>query len=828
MSELNTDNSVSDDNILNNQVQSVQQNNSYVSSSEDLNIPYNIFDSSDVMDTVDNNNIEFPNNIFLSWGRNDSGTLFRSEEEIIDGVQSLKFFGNRNIISISSNCYHSGAVTATGELYLCGSNEEGQSNPNRDNNGQLQPFVPKPRIIESLGHAITFGGNEVGQLGHSSNQTSQVAPKLVDFKWKGKGSIAHKVSCGDMYSLFLATSGEIYSCGVGANTGHSNDTNLFHAERIETLVGVNVVYIVAGSSHSFAIASTGELYGWGSSQSGQLGMGDDSSLHYQIPIKIPLPANIGKVVGVSAGYSHSLIWVEKGSIHGCGSNKSGQVGLYLPKVSTFTEIPLHGVCLMAACGSNHSIAVIQENNNSKIYGWGSNIHGQITSTSTVTIYRQPTELTEFVSQWNINNVFYISAGGDQSYLIGSHNNQYFSNPNEFEFKMKKQFSTQASRAVVAMDASSLTKLINRAQLISESQGISHIELSSVLSITCELFSSPSLLAGSFINNQTALLLDINGIEECYKSLLSLGSTAIVRLNSAMLQALNELESNHLNLPESALRILIIFDGEEGIDEGGVSKEFFQLLFHQLLSFDYGMFVHTPDQRNLWINKLCTWCEDEYQLIVLEDVISYDQELYNGLKLLQEYEPKEDVESVFCRTFEVTYDEFGEEKRFDLIPNGSNISVTHENRELYIEKYVTWLLIDSIIRPDELETLMIGTPHLDFYELENATTYISGDENNSVPWDKNNPIIKGFWEIVHNMAFEDKQKLLLFITGSTKAPIGGLKNLGMKIQRMCGDSISLPTSHTCFNVLLLPEYSSKDKLNDRLYKAISECEGFGLK
>lgn len=40
-------------------------------------------------------------------------------------------------------------------------------------------------------------------------------------------------------------------------------------------------------------------------------------------------------------------------------------------------------------------------------------------------------------------------------------------------------------------------------------------------------------------------------------------------------------------------------------------------------------------------------------------------------------------------------------------------------------------------------------------------------------------------------------------------------------------IRLPTSHTCFNVLLLPEYSTKEKLRERLLKAITYAKGFGM-
>jgi HECT-domain (ubiquitin-transferase) len=43
-----------------------------------------------------------------------------------------------------------------------------------------------------------------------------------------------------------------------------------------------------------------------------------------------------------------------------------------------------------------------------------------------------------------------------------------------------------------------------------------------------------------------------------------------------------------------------------------------------------------------------------------------------------------------------------------------------------------------------------------------------------------------------------------------------------------DGIMLPTSHTCFNTLLLPDYGeSYEKLSRLLGRAIMECEGFGL-
>ncbi len=48
-----------------------------------------------------------------------------------------------------------------------------------------------------------------------------------------------------------------------------------------------------------------------------------------------------------------------------------------------------------------------------------------------------------------------------------------------------------------------------------------------------------------------------------------------------------------------------------------------------------------------------------------------------------------------------------------------------------------------------------------------------------------------------------------------------------IQRSGPDTESLPTAHTCFNYLLLPEYKDADKLRRKLMTAINNAEGFGL-
>jgi hypothetical protein len=87
--------------------------------------------------------------------------------------------------------------------------------------------------------------------------------------------------------------------------------------------------------------------------------------------------------------------------------------------------------------------------------------------------------------------------------------------------------------------------------------------------------------------------------------------------------------------------------------------------------------------------------------------------------------------------------------------------------------------------------------------------------------------RAFWEVVHELSVEQKKYLLAFVTGSDRVPIKGISKLTFIIQRNGPDSDRLPTSFTCFSRLLLPEYSSKEKLQKMLTTAIDNARGFGL-
>ncbi|KAJ3256240.1 hypothetical protein HK103_005603 [Boothiomyces macroporosus] len=346
----------------------------------------------------------------------------------------------------------------------------------------------------------------------------------------------------------------------------------------------------------------------------------------------------------------------------------------------------------------------------------------------------------------------------------------------------------------------------------------------------------------------------------------------VRRTHLIADVLDQIVKKSVEL-KKPLKVKFVGGGEEGMDQGGVQKEFFQILIEKLMDPDYGMFEYNPETRQSWINRNSLESSLQFELvgiviglalyngvmvrvsfpkimykklvkeeITLEDVKEAFPSLGKGLQQLLDWHDG-DVSDVFMRTFEISYERFGKVEHIPLMENGQDILVTNENREKYVLLYIKHLCYTSIqdqfnsfrqgfykvcggqalkmCRSFELEQLICGkgTSELDFKDLQEGAQY---EEYTS-----NHEIITWFWEIVHEMDLQQKQRLLEFVTASDRIPLKGLQSLVFVIQRNGPDTDRLPSALTCFGRLLLPEYSSRDKLAERLLTAIDNAKGFGL-
>ncbi|XP_029939641.1 ubiquitin-protein ligase E3A isoform X1 [Salarias fasciatus] len=348
----------------------------------------------------------------------------------------------------------------------------------------------------------------------------------------------------------------------------------------------------------------------------------------------------------------------------------------------------------------------------------------------------------------------------------------------------------------------------------------------------------------------------------------------VRRDHIIDDALVRLEMISMENPSDLKKQLFVeFEGEQGVDEGGVSKEFFQLVLEEIFNPDIGMFTYDSDTKLFWFNSSSLENEAQYTLIgivlglaiynncILDvhfpmvvyrklmgkkgtylDLSDSHPVLYQSLKGLLEHTGN--VEEDMMLTFQISHtDLFGNPVLYDLKDQGDQIPVTEDNRQEFVDLYADYILNTSVerqfkafkkgflmvtnesplkylFRPEEVELLICGSRKLDFEALEKTTEYDGGYSTDS-------QIIKDFWETIHSFGEEQKRLFLQFTTGTDRAPVGGLGKLKMIIAKNGSDTDRLPTSHTCFNALLLPEYSSKEKLRERLLKAITYAKGFGM-
>ncbi|KAH8117461.1 HECT-domain-containing protein [Phellopilus nigrolimitatus] len=326
------------------------------------------------------------------------------------------------------------------------------------------------------------------------------------------------------------------------------------------------------------------------------------------------------------------------------------------------------------------------------------------------------------------------------------------------------------------------------------------------------------------------------------------------------------------------RLMIKFDGEDGLDYGGVSREFFFLLSHEMFNPFYCLFEYSAhDNYTLQINpasgvnpehlnyfRFIGRCMglaifhrrflDAYFIVsfykmvlkkkvTINDLESVDVELYRGLQWMLD----NDITDVLDETFSTTEERFGEIVTIDLCLNGSEIPVTEESKGDYVNAVVHHRISKRV--KEQFDAFMTGLNELvpqelamvfDERELELLIGGMS-EIDQPMTWNKftdyrgydvGDEVIQWFWKILRGWPPEKKSRLLQFATGTSRIPVNGFKDLQgsdgprrFTIEKS-GDPSQLPKSHTCFNRIDLPPYTDYEIMEQKLTLAVEETVGFG--
>uniref|UniRef100_A0A2K6LSB1 HECT-type E3 ubiquitin transferase n=1 Tax=Rhinopithecus bieti TaxID=61621 RepID=A0A2K6LSB1_RHIBE len=293
------------------------------------------------------------------------------------------------------------------------------------------------------------------------------------------------------------------------------------------------------------------------------------------------------------------------------------------------------------------------------------------------------------------------------------------------------------------------------------------------------------------------------------------------------------------------RLWIEFDGEKGLDYGGVAREWFFLISKEMFNPYYGLFEYSAtDNYTLQINPNSGLCN--------EDHLSYfkfigrvaGMAVYHG-KLLDGFFIRPFYKMMLHKPITL-HDMESVTHQHELKNGGSEIVVTNKNKKEYIYLVIQWRFVNRIQKQmaafkegffelipqdlikifdeNELELLMCGLGDVDVNDWREHTKYKNG-------YSANHQVIQWFWKAVLMMDSEKRIRLLQFVTGTSRVPMNGFAELygsngpqSFTVEQW-GTPEKLPRAHTCFNRLDLPPYESFEELWDKLQMAIENTQGF---
>lgn len=79
---------------------------------------------------------------------------------------------------------------------------------------------------------------------------------------------------------------------------------------------------------------------------------------------------------------------------------------------------------------------------------------------------------------------------------------------------------------------------------------------------------------------------------------------------------------------------------------------------------------------------------------------------------------------------------------------------------------------KLFHSQELQAVIVGNEDYRWHDLETNAQYKNG-------YTSSDQTIRWFWEVIHELPLEEKKKFLLFLTGTDRIPITGMKDIKVR-------------------------------------------------
>ncbi|CAK0872570.1 unnamed protein product [Prorocentrum cordatum] len=264
--------------------------------------------------------------------------------------------------------------------------------------------------------------------------------------------------------------------------------------------------------------------------------------------------------------------------------------------------------------------------------------------------------------------------------------------------------------------------------------------------------------------------------------------------------------------EDAFRACGILLGQAVLNNVLVPNIFPRCLFEKLLQE-----LNSPCARPLW----------------LEDVASVDKDIARTLRHVLDYKD-DDIGTV--------YGEMGWQRA-----GCPDEPLSQSNKMDFVRTYVDWFfhgrvaaqfgplnhgfqeilgsssLLRRMVDAVQLERIICGgVVPVDVEAIRRRATYEGWTEEEEAEY------LPFFWDVLGTFTEAEKVDFIVFVTASDRVPLRGWQDLPLIVQKNGVGDAQLPSAFTCFSQLLLPRYSSRERLRSRLLTAVANSEGFGLR